>query len=123
MVPLLNVRKVDVISNPHVLQRLKEKPLFKLPLSENTNEYLLSEIECKQSYQKSTALCFGSRAASNLNEFEPFLQIDCLVAIVDYLVEVFHLRVCSSFRSAVGICEMKDSHQIVQKQLLTQIKS
>jgi hypothetical protein len=60
-------------------------------------------------------------AAPDLYELEALLQVDGLVAVVDYLVEVFDLAVILVERLFIlGVCEVEDAHEVVHKQLVHQ---
>jgi hypothetical protein len=47
MILLFNLAEVNVVGDPHVLERLKEEAFLKLPLGEEPYKELLLEVECQ----------------------------------------------------------------------------
>lgn len=126
--------KVDVISDPHVFQSLQEETLLQLLLSEESNEVLLLKVKGKERDNESTFFGLLYWTTSYFNKFQTFLQVNALYSIIDYLIEVFDLSVSvdgtlildlvSVFimnivkNHIVSICEMENSHQVIDKELL-----
>lgn len=126
--------KVDVISDPHVFQSLQEETLLQLLLSEESNEVLLLKVKSKKRDNESSLFGLLYWTTSYFNKFQTFLQVNALYSIIDNLIEVFDLSVCVDGtlildlvpvfimnivkNHIVSICEMENSHQVIDKELL-----